>query len=433
MSTPITEYVSVTITVADRLIQTQGFGVPLLYDEFSLPGSWITGQRTQNYTSLSGVAVDFAVTTKIYRMAAATFTGDRAPATIKVGRGDSGDANLTAALDAIEAESIEWYCLVAAYLLEADVNEIAAWVLAATVNHIYGTASELSDIITSAIDDLFSDLEGFANNRTFGLYHHNGGVDVTGAAYTVVSGIVTVTETAHGLLIGDTVVFSNSSGTSIDGVNVVATVPTSSTFTCTTTAADGGPLTVDYFARYDFPECRWVGRQLPTEPGEEDWAFKELKGQEVTPEALLTLTQQQFAKGKNGSVYTSIGGIGATQIGTMATGRFIDTQIGIDWMDARFGEAIMQRRLNSPNIPFTQAGINSLLPDIIGVIRTAEENTLLGIIANSTSGETYRITMPQIRDVSSADKVTRTLPAIEITVQLRGSIINFTLNVAALV
>ena len=306
--------------------------------------------------------------------------------------------------------------------------------LAETVNHIYCIASDLSGIIDSGdSSDVFSDLQGFANNRAFGLYHHNGGVDVTGAAYVVASGVATITETAHGLLIGDTVVFSASTGQSIDGINTVATVPTTSTFTVATTAVNDTAQTVAYYARYDFPECRWVGRQLPTEPGEEDWAFKELKGQEATPEALLSLTQQQTVKGKNGRVYTTIGSLGANQIGKMFSGRFIDTQIGIDWMDARFGEAIMQRRLNSPKIPFTQAGINSLLPDIVGVIRTAEENGLLGIIADSTSGETFRITMPQIGDISSADKVTRTLPAIEITVQLAGSIINFTLDIAALV
>lgn len=435
MSTPISEYVTVAVTVTDALLQVQGFGTPAIYDEFTEPASWNTGQRVKSYTSLPSVTVDFLTTTKMHKAAAALFSGNRAPASLKILRGDSGDANITAALNAIEAEDNDWFGLIAAYRLEADINEIAAWASSSTYRHIYIACSEDVGIFDSGDSvDIASDLQGFGYQRTGLLYHHNGGVDVTGAAYTIASLVITVTQTSHGLRVGDLITFSNSSGLTINGNNTVLGVTDANNFTCTTTQADeAGPDTVDYFARYAFPEARWVGHMLPTEPGEEDWTFKPLVGQTPTPLSIVTLAEQQAAKAKNANIYTSIGGVGATQIGVMASGRFIDTQIGIDWLEARLGEAIILRRINAGKIPFTQAGINSLIPDIVGVIETGERNGLLGIIASSTSGETYRIVMPQIGDVSTADKTTRTLPPIKVTVQLAGSIVNFSIDVTALI
>lgn len=434
MTTPISEYVSVDITITDALVQAAGFGTPGFFDEFTEPGSWATDQRVKNYTSLASIVVDFANTTKVYKAAAALFAGTRAPELLKVLRADSGDANITESLDAIEAEDNAWYGLVAAYRVEADINEIAAWVTSATYNHIYIACSEDVGIFDSGDSvDIASDLQGFAYTRTGLMYHHNGGVDVVGAAYTIVSNVVTITETAHGLRVGDLLTFSNSSGASIDGNNTVLTVPTTGTFTVAFTVGDAGPLTVDYFARYAFPELRWIGFMLPTEPGEEDWAFKPLTGQTPTPATLLTLAEQQTIKSKNANLYTAIGGVGATQIGTMASKRFIDTQIGMDWLEARFGEAIMNQRLNAGKIPYTQAGINGLLAPLVSVIEQGERNGLLAVIADSTSGETYRIILPNIANIPNADKVNRNLPAIKVTVQLAGSIITFNIDVTALI
>ncbi len=434
MSTPIQEYVQVTVTITDALVQAAGFGTPAIYDEFVEPASWTTGQRVKTYTSLTAITVDFATTTKVYKAAAALFAGTRAPELVKVLRQDTGDANLTAGLDAIEAADNDWYGLIAAYRIEADINEIAAWVTSATYNHIYIPCSEDIGIFDSAISiDIASDLQGFAYTRTGLLYSHNGGVDVIAAAGTVVSGVVTITETGHGLRVGDLITFSNSVTIAIDGNNTVATVVDTDNFTCTTTAADAGPGTVDYFARYNFPEARWVGFMLPTEPGEEDWTFKPLTGQTPTPASLLTLAEQQAVKAKNANIYTAIGGVGATQIGTMASSRFIDTQIGMDWLEARFGEAVMNQRLNAGKIPYTQAGINGLLAPLVSVVEQGERNGLLAVIADSTSGETYRIILPKIGDIPTADKTARNLPAILVTVQLAGSIVTFNIDVTALI
>lgn len=436
MSTPLTEYITVTVSVADRLIQTAGFGTPALFDEFTKPTAWSTGQRVAEYSGLTSVGVDFANTTKIYKLAAAVFTGDRAPKTLKVIRADSGDSNITDSLDAIALADSDWYGMAAAYRTEADLLEIAAWLESQTIKHIAILCSQDAGVIDSGDStDIASDLQGFGYDRTAYMWHHQGGLDAASLSITVASLVATVTSASHGLEVGDPVTVSGAAGADLNGNKTVATVPTDGTFTYVTSEGDGADVnngSIAYFARYTFPEARWLGYGLSEVPGKEDWAFKPLTGQTPAPTTAINQTQQGTAKGKNANIYTSISGLGATQIGTMASGRFLDIQTSIDWLDIRLGEALIRRRLNSPKIPYTQKGIDSLKPDLISVLQTANNNGMLGVITSSTAGEYWQITMPQRKDVSSADVTARNLPAIAIVVQMSGSIITFNVEVSAL-
>ncbi len=443
MSTPITEYVSVVVAVSDRLIQIQGFGTPLIFSLETLPAGWDAGQRIESYTSLAGILVDWPVTSLPYKAAQALFTGERAPALVKVGielAADSGSQST--ALDAIVAADPDFYGIIGTHRLEADANAIAAWVSSAATNHIYMLATEDTGVPDSGDDtDVASDFKSLGYNRSSCFYHHNGGINPTITTLTV-SDLRTVTAaaTAHGLRVGDaiTIAAATDFGSDADVLNgnfTVATVASADAFTYTLAEDSTNGLatgTITCAGRYLFPEARWMGHMLPSTVGAEDWAYKPLTGQEPTPLSLLTLVQQQTVRGKNGNVYTTIGGIGATQLGKMGSGRFIDVQVDIDWLEARLGEAIMQRRISSPKIPYTQAGINSLIPDLVGVIEQAERNGMLGVIATSTSGEIHQIVMPQLADISATDKGNRNLPAATVTVQLAGSIITFNIDVAAL-
>ena len=433
MSTPVTEYATVTVSIQDLLIQQAGFGVPLIVNEFTLPSSWETGQRTKAYANIAAVVLDFATTTKVYKAASAVFSGTRAPTSIKVGIVLSGDANITAGLDAIEAYDPDWYCLVAAYRTEADLNEIAAWVEAAAL-HIAVLSSEDSGVLDSgSTTDIAADLQAASYNKTSYLWHHESGVDVVSSAmYVVASLVITITETAHGLRVGDTITFENAAGTpNIDGNNTVATVPDANTFTCVTTGADlVTPAAVDYFARYKFPDARWVGQMLPTLPGAETWAFQQLSGQAFAPLTLLSLTQQRTVRGKNANIYTDIGGVGATQEGQMASGRFNDTQRGIDWIGTRVAEAISSRLVNSGKVPFTDAGTSILRGDIAAVLQQGVNQGLLGPLIDSVSGELWRIFIPAVADVSTADRTARSLTNVTVTVRFAGAIHNVAIDVA---
>jgi hypothetical protein len=435
MSTPITEYVSVSVAVADRLVQAIDFGVPAIYDVFTLPASWATGQRSKSYATLAAVAVDFATTTKVYKAAQAVFTADSAypaPSTVKVLREDSGDANITAALDAIELLDPDWYALVAANRAEADILEIAAWIAAATNPHVYFACSEDAGVIDSGTtDDVLSDLQTLAYGRIGYMWHQNGGVDTTGTAIAVSSLVATVTEASHGLRVGDEVTVSGATPTELNGNVVVATVPTDGTWTYVTTATDGSATgTIDYFARYKFPEARMVGMGIPTVAGKITWFGKVLVGQTPTTTDLLNLTQQRTVKSKGGNIYTSIGGLGAVQTGQMVSGRFIDTQIGIDWIAVRLAEQINQRLLSTAKVPYTDAGIAVLRADITSVLQRGQVNGLLADrLTNDTQGRAWIIEIPALDDISLENRAARILPDVTVTVRFAGAVHNVVIAV----
>lgn len=424
--TEIADVINVTVNVADTRVSRAGFGVPLIIDEIE---NTVFAERVRQYPNLTAVAADFASTTKVYKAASAIFSQERTPNAVMVGRVEAGDANITAGLNAIESENNDWYAIVAAYRLSADIQEIAAWV--ESRSKVYFASSEDADVLTVVTTDIASLLQASGYNRTAYMWHHQSGVDVTGAGYTITSGVITVNQTAHGLKVGDPVTFSNSSATSIDGNNTVAGVTDANNFTCATTAADeAGPATVNYFARYTFPEAAWAGYMLPSDPGSETWFGKELAGIIATPKTELNPTEEATVLGKDANLYTPLGGVGHTHPGTMASARFIDIQRGIDWIEARIGETIANTLLNAPKIPYTDAGVSIFQGDIASVLDQAVSNNVLGPLLDD-SGDFYRILLPKVSDQLQADRVARYYPGITVEAQLAGAVHSLDITVNA--
>lgn len=424
--TETTDVVNVTVNVADTKITRTGFGVPLIFD---LIESSVFAARVKAYANIAAVAVDFATTTKTYQAAAAIFAQARAPSSIKIGREEAGDANITAALNAIESEDSDWYCLLSPHRISADIVESAAWIEDKT--KIYVANSQDADVLTAVDTDIASLLKIASYNRTAYLWHHQGGLDVTAADYVIVSGVATITETGHGLEVGDPVTFDNSSGISIDGNNTVDSVVDSDNYTVLTAAADeAGPDTVDYFARYTFPEFAWAGLMLPSDPGSETWKFKQLTGITPSDKIDITPTEEAEALGKNANLYTPLAGVGHTHEGVMAFGRFIDIQRGIDWLEVTMSETIATRLLNEPKIPYTDAGAGVIEGEIVTVLDQGVRQNLLGPLLDD-SGDFYRVTSPKVADQSSGDRTARYFPGIVVTAQLAGAIHSLEITVNA--
>lgn len=420
----ISDVVNVTVNVADTKITRAGFGIPLIFDLFTVSGFT---ERVRTYNNLAAVLVDFAATTKVYKCAAAIFAQERSPTKIKVGRQDSGDASITTALGVINTEDSDFYCIVTPYKAKSDILLIAAW--SETNSKIFLCSSEDADVITTATTDVATALAAY--NRTGYLWHHQSGVDVTGATYTIASGVVTIGQTAHGLKVGDPVTFSGSAGVLlIDGDNIVDTVPNANTYTFTTTLADQASAAVNYFARYTFPEAAWAGLMLPSDPGSETWKFKTLAGVVPVPRTSLTPTEEANALGKNANLYTPLAGVGATHEGVMGSGRYIDIQRGIDWVEARIGEAVLTRLLNSPKIPYTDGGATILEGEIEQVLDKAVNQNILGPLLDD-SGDFYRITVPKVKDQSTTDRTNRYFPSITAQAQMAGAIHSLAITVNA--
>jgi len=424
--TEIADVVQVTVNVADTRVTQAGFGTPLIFD---LIAAAVFPERVREYPNLAAVVIDFAETTKVYKAANALFAQSRAPQKVKVGRRDVGDANHTTALNAIESEDTDWYMLVTSYKSSADINELDIWI--STRSKIFLASSEDVDVLTNVDTDVLSLLKAKTSDRTSYMWSHQAGVDVTGAGYTIASGVINVNKVAHGLQVGDPVTFLNSSGISVDGNNTVASVVDADNFTCATTAADeAGPDTVDYFARYVFPEIAWAGYMLPSDPGSETWFGKQLTGITATPKTEMNPTEEAEVLSKNGNLYTPLGGIGHTHPAVMVSNRFIDIQRGIDWLEARIGEAITNRLLNEPKIPYTDAGASIFQGDISSVLDLALTNNVLGPLLDD-SGDLYRINIPKVADQLQADRTARYFPGITVEAQLAGAVQSLEITVNA--
>lgn len=424
--TDVSQVITVTVNVGDTRVQAAGFGIPLIFD---LIADTVFPERVRSYTTLNAVGIDFAATTKVWKAASAIFAQARSPAVIKVGRRDVGDADEATALAAILIEDPDWYALIMAYKTSVIITAVAVWVEAN--GKIMLASSEDADVLTGVSTDVASLLQTSAYHRTAYMWHHAAGIDITAASYTVTSGVATVQRVAHTLRVGDPVTFSNSSGSSIDGNNTVASIVDDDNFTVATTAVDeAGPDTVDYFARYTFPEAAWAGTQLSTDPGSETWKFKLLAGIAPTPPTLLTSSQELLAKGKNANLYTTLGGVGHTHDGVMASGRFIDIERGIDWLDARIGEGIANRLLQEGKIPYSDAGGTILQGEIAAVLDQGVTNQLLGPLLDD-SGNFYVITVPKVNDQLAADRTARHFPGITAQAQLAGAVHTLAITVNA--
>jgi hypothetical protein len=426
--TDVNQVINVTVNVGDVSVTAVGFGTPLILDQFA--GSVFGGTgRVRTYTSLVSVGVDFATTSKVYKAAQAIFAQERAPTKLKVGRKDSGDASFAAALDAITNEDNDWYCLIAVDRVKANIQAIALNIEAR--KKIYLASSEDSDVIAAGSTDIASLLKAAGYKRTAYMWHHQAGVDATGASYTITGGVATITKTAHGLLVGDPVTFSASSGTSIDGDNTVASVPTANTFTIATSAANFvGPGTVTYFARYTFPEAAWAGSQLSSDPGSETWKFKQLAGIATAPRTALTPAQETIALGKNANLYTDLGGVGFTHEGVMSGGRYIDIERGIDWLEQTIETTIVNRLLNEEKIPYTDAGATIIHGDIASVLDEGVRRLLLGPLLDG-SGKFYVITIPKVAAQLTSDRQARNFPGITARAQLAGAVHSLAITVNA--
>lgn len=163
----------------------------------------------------------------------------------------------------------------------------------------------------------------------------------------------------------------------------------------------------------DFPECAWFGKVLPTTPGSVTWKFKTLASIAYSD---LTTTQSKNARDKKANTYEYIGGVGITREGTMAQGEFIDIIRGIDWLTARIQEFVYALLVNSPKVPYTDAGIASVEAEVRRALDLGVNNDFIA------DDPQYTVSVPKAADVSPANKAARLLQDVTFQATLAGAI-----------
>jgi hypothetical protein len=167
------------------------------------------------------------------------------------------------------------------------------------------------------------------------------------------------------------------------------------------------------------PDAAWVGRVLPTGVGAASWKFKTLVG--IVADN-LTSTQIANAQGKNCNVYVTVGGLDITTEGVVASGEYIDVTRILDWLPSTMEAAVYSILINSDKLPYTNKGIAGVEN---AVRKTLQEGIDNGSLASNPAPV---VSVPDILDVSSADKASRTLNGVAFTATLAGAIHKVTIN-----
>lgn len=171
----------------------------------------------------------------------------------------------------------------------------------------------------------------------------------------------------------------------------------------------------------DGVEAAWMGGQLPAVPGSNNWAYKSLAG--ISPD---TLTDNQVSivigdpiaqiVGKNGNVYVVVGGVPITLMGQMVSGRFIDIQIGVDWLESTIQTNVFSALVNAAKIPYTDKGTDVLIQAVQSAIDTGVANGLID--GNSP----ISVSAPKVLSIPLLQRANRVAPTISYSCRLAGAI-----------
>jgi hypothetical protein len=433
MSDALRDIVSISISRQTQAVQRASFGVYLIADEFATSKTTVAFSRYREYSSLTEMTNDgWVVTDQVYLEASALFSQNPRPDKIAVGRIDSGDASLTAALTAINTENSGWYSFKVATPYQAEWIEAATWAEANKKIHFidasdYVTIVFDADLVTLNEIDVSVILNGVTTNVptvTFSSDHDTTmGLIVAECIDAGFPAYLDPDDTDNRTIIlfpggpNSTVTAPVTEGATQAGTTVTnydIGDPSSTTdIAYVLNAANRDRSVICYKKAYaDEFAAAWNGERLPFDAGEATWAFKTLSG--VTTDTFTT-TQRNAVLNKSGNIYESVGGVSITQFGTVASEEYIDVIRGIDWLESRLQEEVLQLLINSDKVPYTDAGVQLVEGIIRGVLKEGVDQ---GLLAEGT----IELTVPKVADVSAADKAGRILPDVEFSAQLAGAI-----------
>jgi len=439
VAAPLTEIAVVQVTSEGTAVTQAGFGYGLV-----LSANAAFAERVRSYASLTEGAVDFATTTVEYQAIAEHFAQSPRPTKVYVGRrankptmrwavtpvvGNTTTYKLkfrsAAQTSYTEAEYVSDGTATMAEIIAGLKADIDAAGLALTVSDqttfmriVANTAGDwfAFESTTSPIENLkvvqdhadpglAADLDAiFLENSEWYAVHslYNSTAEVTAIASWVQSN-----ERAFIAQSQETSIISVSSGSDTTSIAYVLK-----------NAGRTRTMLMYHENNAAFLDTAISGRCLPEDPGTETWAHKPLTLTEGA--STLTSTHITNLKAKNCGYFTTIGGVNATFEGKVSSGSYMDVIRLNDETVARMQEALVTLATSSTKIPYTQEGIFAVAAQVKGVLERAERK---GAIAAG-----WKVTVPNIADVPTADKTSRTLNNVKFDYTVTGAIQKMTVS-----
>lgn len=181
------------------------------------------------------------------------------------------------------------------------------------------------------------------------------------------------------------------------------------------------------FAPWEFPDVSLTAGRLAVNLDQTatTWELMTLPGVRTSPDNVLTTTMKAALKGKNVLWYEEAGGQPVVRNTKVASGEWIDVVVGIAWLTARIQEnafAIMKgATLAASKLDYTNQGG-------VAVLETSLRRDLQRAVDTGFIRDGYTITPPDVDTLTSAERATRELPAIQFQANIKGAIhvANFT-------
>jgi hypothetical protein len=417
--------VSVSISANSTTVSRQGFGTPLV-----LAYHTRFADRYRAYTSLAEMAADGFVTyDDAYRMAASAFAQDPTVEQVIVGRLPAAPAysSQLTITTAVEGQIVK--CKVIEPTT-GTVSQISYTVLAAATTTTVATAVELLIEAVTGVDASSSSavitVTPAAAGRRVHIYDlqnctleentADAGYDTELTALQLENDdwYAITCDSASPANVADVAAFALANKKlyiySSPSAAMLAGTPLSDVSSNDRAVALWAPNS------HEFAECAWAAVGLSQDPGSITWAFKSLAG--VTTKTLTT-TQKNALEADDANHYQTVAGAAITRQGTVGTGEFIDIRHGMDALEARIKEDVFALMVNRGKIPYTTKGM-----DLIGTAIKAAMKAFEGDVDEPgllVPGSSVVI-LPDIEDVSTANKAARTLTNVRFSADLAGAI-----------
>lgn len=425
--TTLNNIVDVTITRETRTIQRASFSIPCFIAEHT-----IFAERAKEYTSLADIlTAGFATTSAVYKAATLYFGQTVAPSKIIVGRRLVPSVTITPTVANTAVYSFKANGTLITFTSDADATaaEIVTGLKAALTTAAIPTTGS-NGIVASGSTTLVLTPSGDASsiaNYTANLVAVNA-ASVEDWVSATIPAVRAVKDQWYMLSI-DTHVDATVLAVAAYIEGIKATSPKFYVFSSASSDIKTS-ATTDIFSLVkalsythtayiysgmatSFAECGLVGRFAPEQAGSNIWEQKTIVGLTVDT---LTPDEISYIHGKNGATYENVGSVDVVIGGKCADGGWIDESIFVDWLKSRIQESVWGLLVNTRKIGYTSAGAAA----IEGAMRSvmAEGIQVGGLAADPAPV----VTVPNVLNLSSAQRATRTLPDVTFTARLAGAI-----------
>lgn len=421
-------YVDISIDKNTKAPTTASFNIPCIVGKFAANKTTVPFTRARAYADLAEMSVDgWSVKDAIYNAAMRIFSQARTVNGIVVGRWDTGDANLTAALTAIAAENNDWYglyvvgsttititlstALIAGNVISVVLNGTTVGPITYATSHA-STMGALEDAIEAAFPGSTATTTGNAlaivlpGNDLSAVTTITGGASQPTSVNTWAQDTAGISAASAWTETQSRIFGWDSPDTTIAGSGTADIASTLKGLAYERTFGIVHKLPGEHAC------AAWIGKMFPKEVGSASWAYKELAG--VTPDG-FNGTEENNILGKNCSYYTRTAGMNHTFEGKTASGEFVDVIVGLDWIKARIKERIFGNRIGNDKVQMSDPGLQSEGAIIRSVLIEAEGRKIL--IAGSSS-----VVVPLYANIPDADKANRIATGYTFTAKIEGSI-----------